>query len=532
MKIKKLITLIIIASLCFRTFSAVVSDNDGSAFITKSEFDSLKNNFQTQLNEYNISIDSKVDNAIATYLAGIRTTNEEEQALQTITSPFDYPIEIYMDNIEFNVANYNNWVWNSCWKPDYDWNFTFQRSNIFAQASLTYSNFERENNKLNWFYDGKRSGDYFKISEQLNKYRIKLSGSFNLMNTNKTSENNLSAAVFMDQTTKVSEESYKDSGYYYRSNIRNDYVYNFKLKASINSNKPIVEFVDCWGYTSGPSLGNSTKYYQYVSGNTLWVGLTNASSDWITGEIYSDTSKITKMFMYSSTDNKVVSPVAYDKDIYITNKDKQKQDVTVTASSQTYKDNSSAGYTYYIRHVVDPGWCLEPENYGSTSRNWYYKSLIDPKRIIYDYILPISKKSVTNHEMVKGIPLTELPSKNNGEEFRSVKISFDLTRTEAMKNAGVYPSIIFFKEPNAVYKISEVSGNKYYDIATKSTLEKTQKHYKLSDGENVLYITDKNNKNNIDENIVLYYKVLWNTSQDKNCSISKPVITLNIIKEQ
>ena len=42
-------------------FAVAVSDNDGSAFITKAEFDSLKNNFQTQINQYNVSIDSKID---------------------------------------------------------------------------------------------------------------------------------------------------------------------------------------------------------------------------------------------------------------------------------------------------------------------------------------------------------------------------------------------------------------------------------------------------------------------------------------
>ena len=54
----------------------MVSDNDGSAFITKAEFDSLKNNFQSQIDQYNTSIDSKIDGAIASYLAGIRTSKE------------------------------------------------------------------------------------------------------------------------------------------------------------------------------------------------------------------------------------------------------------------------------------------------------------------------------------------------------------------------------------------------------------------------------------------------------------------------
>lgn len=65
-------------------FAAVVSDNDGSAFITKAEFDSLKNNFQAQLDQYNTSIDNKIDAAIASYLAGIKTETEK-----TLTSMID-----------------------------------------------------------------------------------------------------------------------------------------------------------------------------------------------------------------------------------------------------------------------------------------------------------------------------------------------------------------------------------------------------------------------------------------------------------
>ena len=46
-KIKKILLVIIsILSLCNITFSAIVSDNDGSAFITKAEFDALKEDFK------------------------------------------------------------------------------------------------------------------------------------------------------------------------------------------------------------------------------------------------------------------------------------------------------------------------------------------------------------------------------------------------------------------------------------------------------------------------------------------------------
>ena len=56
----------------------MVSDNDGSAFITKAEFDSLKNDFQSQIDQYNTSIDNKIDSAIASYLSGVKVEKVSE----------------------------------------------------------------------------------------------------------------------------------------------------------------------------------------------------------------------------------------------------------------------------------------------------------------------------------------------------------------------------------------------------------------------------------------------------------------------
>ena len=70
--VKKYIAVFLIVLMSINTFGAVVSDNDGSAFITKAEFDSMKNDFQSQIDQYNTSIDSKIDGAIASYLSGIK----------------------------------------------------------------------------------------------------------------------------------------------------------------------------------------------------------------------------------------------------------------------------------------------------------------------------------------------------------------------------------------------------------------------------------------------------------------------------
>ena len=88
---KRLLAFVLIFILCIETFAAAVSDNDGSAFITKAEFDSLKNNFQTQIDQYNTSIDVKIDSAIAAYLSGVKVITTES---------FEVPI-----------TNYKNMMW-------------------------------------------------------------------------------------------------------------------------------------------------------------------------------------------------------------------------------------------------------------------------------------------------------------------------------------------------------------------------------------------------------------------------------------
>ena len=80
--IRRILALSLVILLNIESFAAIVSDNDGSAFITKAEFDSLKNDFQTQIDNYNTSIDSKIDGAIAAYLAGIKvSTTKIDRAL-------------------------------------------------------------------------------------------------------------------------------------------------------------------------------------------------------------------------------------------------------------------------------------------------------------------------------------------------------------------------------------------------------------------------------------------------------------------
>ena len=86
--VKRLLALFLVVLMSIESFGAVVGDNDGSAFITKAEFDSLKNDFQSQIDQYNTSIDSKIDGAIAAYLSGINMSKSTQEKL--LTTGHDY----------------------------------------------------------------------------------------------------------------------------------------------------------------------------------------------------------------------------------------------------------------------------------------------------------------------------------------------------------------------------------------------------------------------------------------------------------
>ena len=100
---KKFAALFLVVLMSINSFAAVVSDNDGAAFITKAEFDSLKNTFQSTINTYNRTIDNKIESAIQAYLAGIIIEKTEKIYLPladwktvtmmngTISPTFTYP---------------------------------------------------------------------------------------------------------------------------------------------------------------------------------------------------------------------------------------------------------------------------------------------------------------------------------------------------------------------------------------------------------------------------------------------------------
>ncbi len=102
MKLLKNVKYVLLVLLMnFNIYAAIVSDNDGSAFITKAEYDSLKNNFQSQIDYYNTSIDNKIDSAIASYISGI---NIERVAIETFIGN-GHSTREFVRNFKLNNTN-------------------------------------------------------------------------------------------------------------------------------------------------------------------------------------------------------------------------------------------------------------------------------------------------------------------------------------------------------------------------------------------------------------------------------------------
>ena len=157
--IKNIIKRTMYILLCIFIFSinsiaAVISDNDGSAFVTKQEFEALKNDFNDQIEKYNVSIDSKIDGAIATYLAGINLAKKgERESLRKgiiwSIGPFDRPRykrgipiwDVLSGRIYFpavGTARMDNAWWNSYIMLKSSWGADFTNKTPVVNSNWAY----------------------------------------------------------------------------------------------------------------------------------------------------------------------------------------------------------------------------------------------------------------------------------------------------------------------------------------------------------------------------------------------------------
>ena len=144
-----MLALFIVVLLNINSYAAVGA-NDGSAFVTKAEFDALVNTFNEQMDTYQSGLNTKIDGAIANYLAGLSAQSREKMdiynngwiVLSCINGAedptFNYP------NIDILYGgNYKGYFsWSSGWKNytlGFDIRYSYAKDNKVTRAIVSHN---------------------------------------------------------------------------------------------------------------------------------------------------------------------------------------------------------------------------------------------------------------------------------------------------------------------------------------------------------------------------------------------------------
>ena len=233
---KRVFTSLLMIILSLNSFAAIVSDNDGSAFVTKSEFDNLKRSFADQIENYNTSIDNKIDGAIASYLSGIKLQKREQ-----------------IDRLLDENAIYNN-QYLIHWKSNTD----TRRINL----DYTYINVS---STLNCFMSQINNGCYY-------------GGTYSWSNWHNGSENNVLDPVEVCWKYKYRDGSTDKIKLYYEM-VKNDMQINWFFQFPLNNSNWNSGIPSAWELTNLITLnGGDLKqnqlnnkiatYYRYY--NYIW----------------------------------------------------------------------------------------------------------------------------------------------------------------------------------------------------------------------------------------------------------------------
>ena len=184
---KRVACLFLVVLMSIESFAAIVGDSDGGAFVSKQEFEDLKTNFASQVDRYNLSLDNKIDGAIAAYLQGIKVENErivstgfdyvgktrkEIRFLGQTNNGWNFSNELYArDKIDlyangaFRTAvshyvhdTYDNWVWNGIYERGSGTNtyFLLDKNNCVDHI---YYNVRMYLNRFYGFYSDTNAND-------------------------------------------------------------------------------------------------------------------------------------------------------------------------------------------------------------------------------------------------------------------------------------------------------------------------------------------------------------------------------------
>lgn len=556
LKINIVFSLVLVFFIKICTLSAVISDNDGAAFITKSEFEALKKDFATQIGNYNSSIDNKIDGAIAAYLAGAAKKTE---TIECNVTALEWPIMV-IDKLKV-IENVTKGTTTS---PDQEtlWNMSYSMVGVGSRGSLWYgiqtavgsfpnykgshinTSMEKMENthvdKIKKYLNGVRSGtDNFKVSNLCVEPALKFQTGFLVENLqsfksvadpqagyNTDTNMGVYSMIALDQSKIVNHTIGGAGTNSLRNSVTDNYGSLWHTKDfAYGAKSPYINLIhlaNSVGSISTGTYATTQNKYSYLDhpGDAVWEGLSGIGN--FTGETmwskeytYSNAS-LDRVYNYSdSTKTTHFAPVTYDNDLYFTNKKANRQYIPpsnrINWEGRSVRNDNPFG----ILGVITAGENLETESENSSgTRSWYNKSLISQSRLIYDF-KDENGKTYTDHRMTNGIPIYVVTSNS---DVTDVKITLNIKSQTGYTSNQKFA--IFSKKPITTQKYSDnVEGNADYIKIKNSKPTLNLRKTTLNEGNNVLEIGDMY----IGE--VLYVKILWNDTNEEYITLSKPSIT-------
>lgn len=128
--LKQKLAWVLIVLMSIESFSAVVSSDDGSAFITKAQFEELKSNFEKQIANYNASLDEKIDGAISNYINGQNVVKKTKmKPLVENYKDIIWKNDIFVKVWQRSWTNYNTYT-----DTSFGWQLPYFRNNRQVRA--------------------------------------------------------------------------------------------------------------------------------------------------------------------------------------------------------------------------------------------------------------------------------------------------------------------------------------------------------------------------------------------------------------
>ena len=520
---KRFFALLLVVLMSINTLGAVVSDNDGSAFITKAEFDSLKNNFQSQIEQYNTSIDSKIDGAIASYLAGM---DMAKKAIASNTrSVIAYPLNIYMTDRQIvadDVTSIQSKSLGRLWSHYFNSGFVGHEygSDMYYlyypyTSDGTYG--ETHTNAVKKFYNGKIEGTKFVIDGMNDNYEVKTTVMYIAGNFQSATSGGQGFGLLWDHKTVATSQEALVSNWNRSSRMPADFEWNYTLPNGINAYLKKPELIFVWGtrntcYFETDVTNKKWNRLKLNNGgtdmwnwNTMWTRLTSGVQH--SGEVASykrtDLTEIINAQASTSKPQNLI-PVTYENQVKVTNVNSFKTNLLSSHQALGVLNNNSitTNANWLAKFVITPGFTLEPEYFGNTSRAWTNKSLIDPAHCVYKVTLPYTG-TVVDQNLTKGILITE--ANNEIDE-----IEVDLTPTWNTTDT-IDRYILMSKSPIELERI--VSGTNTNNYLKLKIGNETGKYVKLKNGiENKITIKSDDGSAVMQKGELLYFKILWDVN--------------------